>query len=562
MARTVGIGIQSFDKVITNNCFYVDKTHFIKEWWESKDDVTLIARPRRFGKTLNMNMIERFLSVRYKDQSQIFENLSIWKEEAYHKLQGNFSVISLSFASIKETNFQSARERICQLMSEQYLDYYYLLDSDKLLEPEKETIKKSAVQADGVMALNQLSRYLFKHYGKKVIILLDEYDTPLHEAYVYGYWKELTEYIRNLFNAAFKTNPYLERAIMTGITRVSTPEASLGKESIFSDLNNLEVVTTTSEKYEDSFGFTEEEVWEALKEQGLYEERQKVKDWYDGFTFGRRQDIYNPWSILNFLDKKRIGAYWANTSSNSLVDQLIRKGDHTIKMDMENLLKGGILRTPIDEQIIFNQLDSRTDAVWSLLLACGYLRVKNYTIDEIWGRATYDLVLTNREVRLMFSQMIENWFKNSTPEYNEFVKALLRDDIRAMNIYMNKVAIATISYFDSGKKPSEDTEPERFFHGFVLGLLVELADRFAVTSNRESGFGRYDVMLEPHGPEGTAIILEFKVREPDSEKTLEDTADEALSQIERRNYKAALKSKGFPEGRIHTYGFAFEGKKY
>lgn len=202
MARTVGIGIQSFDKVITNNCFYVDKTHFIKEWWESKDDVTLIARPRRFGKTLNMNMIERFLSVRYKDQSQIFENLSIWKEEAYHKLQGNFPVISLSFASIKETNFQSARERICQLMSEQYLDYYYLLDSDKLLEPEKETIKKSAVQADGVMALNQLSRYLFKHYGKKVIILLDEYDTPLQEAYVYGYWKELTEYIRNLFNAA------------------------------------------------------------------------------------------------------------------------------------------------------------------------------------------------------------------------------------------------------------------------------------------------------------------------------------------------------------------------
>lgn len=561
MARTVGIGIQSFDKIITNDCFYIDKTQFIKEWWENSDDVTLIARPRRFGKTLNMNMVERFLSVKYENQGEIFENLSIWKEEKYCRLQGTFPVISLSFASIKETNFQNAQQRICQLMSEQYLDYYYLLDSDQLLEPEKETIKKNAEQADGAMALNQLSRYLFKHYGKKVIILLDEYDTPLQEAYVYGYWKELTEYIRNLFNATFKTNPYLERAIMTGITRVSTPEASLGKESIFSDLNNLEVVTTTSEKYEDSFGFTEEEVWEALKEYGLYEERQKVKDWYDGFTFGKRQDIYNPWSILNFLEKKRIAAYWANTSSNSLVDRLIRKGDQTVKMDMENLLKGGTLRTQIDEQIIFNQLDSRTDAVWSLLLACGYLRVKNYTVDETWGRVTYDLVLTNREVRLMFSQMIENWFKNFTPEYNEFVKAMLRDDIRAMNIYMNKVAMATISYFDSGKKPSEDAEPERFFHGFVLGLLVELADRYAVTSNRESGFGRYDVMLEPHQSESIAIILEFKVREPDSEKTLEDTALEALSQIDRQNYKAALEAKGFTEGRIHTYGFAFEGKK-
>lgn len=554
MAKTVGIGIQSFDKVIMNNCFYVDKTPFIQEWWENQDDVTLIARPRRFGKTLNMNMIECFFSIKHKDRGRIFENLCIWKDEKYRKLQGSFPVISLSFANIKETNFENTRRRICQLISEQYLEHYFLLDSDKLVAPEKELIQKNIEQADAVMALNQLSRYLFKYYEKKVIILLDEYDTPLQEAYVHGYWKELTDFIRNLFNSTFKTNPYLERAIMTGITRVS-------KESIFSDLNNLEVVTTTSEKYEDSFGFTEEEVWKALEEYGLYKERQKVKDWYDGFTFGRRQDIYNPWSILNFLDKKRISPYWANTSSNSLIDRLIRRGDRTIKMDLENLLKGGILQTKIDEQIIFNQLDNRIDAVWSLLLACGYLRVKNYTIDEIWGRATYDLVLTNREVRLMFSQMIENWFKDFIPEYNDFVKAMLAADVRSMNIYMNKVAMATISYFDSGKNPSKDSEPERFYHGFVLGLLVELVDRFTVTSNRESGLGRYDVMLEPHRLEDTAIIMEFKVRESDREKTLEDTAIEALTQIERQNYKAALEARGFNPARIHTYGFAFEGKK-
>lgn len=554
MARTVGIGIQSFEKMIMNHCFYVDKTHFIKEWWENQDDVTLIARPRRFGKTLNMNMLDCFFSVKHKDQGCLFDHLFIGKEEKYRNLQGTFPVISLSFANIKETEFAKTKKRIGQLISELYLDHYFLLDSDQLLLPEKEMIQKNIQDPDPVIALNQLSRYLFKHYGKKVIILLDEYDTPLQEAYIYGYWQELTDFIRNLFNSTFKTNPCLERAVMTGITRV-------GKESIFSDLNNLEVVTTTSEKYEDCFGFTEEEVWEALRECGLYEERQKVKDWYDGFTFGRRQDIYNPWSILNFLDKKRISSYWANTSSNSLIDRLIRKGDRKMKMDMENLLQGGVLRTRIDEQIVFNQLDSRIDAVWSLFLACGYLKVKNYEEDELWGRVTYELVLTNREVYFMFNQMIENWFKGSVSEYNDFVKAMLAGDLKSMNVYMNKIAMATFSFFDSGNKPSESTEPERFYHAFVLGLLVDLSGRYVITSNRESGLGRYDVMLEPQNSEDAAIILEFKVREAESEKTLEDTAKEALAQIERQKYKASLEAKGIDAKRITSYGFAFEGKK-
>ena len=393
MARTVGIGIQSFEKMVTNHCFYVDKTHFIKEWWENQDDVTLITRPRRFGKTLNMNMAECFFSVQYKERGRMFEHLEIWKEEKYRGLQGTFPVISLSFANIKETDFESARKRIGQLISELYVEHYYLLDSEKLLPPEKETFRRNIEHPDTAAALNQLSRYLHRHYGKKVIILLDEYDTPLQEAYVHGYWKELAGFMRNLFHSTFKTNPCLERAIMTGITRVS-------KESIFSDLNNLEVVTTTSEKYEDSFGFTQEEVWEALKECGLYEERHRVKEWYDGFTFGKKTDIYNPWSILNFLDKKRLSAYWANTSSNSLADRLIRRGDRGIKMDMEHLLKGGVIRAGIDEQIMFDQLDGRTDAVWSLLLACGYLRVEHVMMDGTWGETVYELALTNREVEL------------------------------------------------------------------------------------------------------------------------------------------------------------------
>ncbi len=433
MARTVGIGIQSFEKLIENQYFYIDKTHFIKEWWENGDDVTLITRPRRFGKTLNMNMLERFLSIEYTGRGEIFEDLAIWKDEKYRKLQGTCPVVFLSFADIKANNYSLAREKICMVIQKLYSQFDFLLTSQVLKEDEERFFRRVFLEMTDSLAacaLRELTCYLSRFYGKKVIILLDEYDTPLQEAWVNGYWQEMTDFIRGLFNSTFKTNSYLDRAVMTGITRVS-------KESIFSDLNNLEVVTTTSEKYESCFGFTEEEVWQALKEYGLYDKRQKVKDWYDGFTFGRRPDIYNPWSIINFLDKRRFSMYWANTSSNGLVNRLIRRGSREIKMEMEKLLKGEVLQTRIDEQIIFSQLDSRTDAVWSLFLASGYLRVKNYFIDEEWGQDIYELALTNREVRFMFGQMIDGWFKDFIPEYNDFVKTMLTGDIKAMNVYMN-----------------------------------------------------------------------------------------------------------------------------
>jgi len=434
------------------------------------------------------------------------------------------------------------------------MEHYFLLNSEKLMPPEKEAFQKNMENPDSVMAIHQLSKYLFRQYGRRVIILLDEYDTPLQEAYVHGYWGEMTGFIRSLFNSTFKTNPYLERAIMTGITRVS-------KESIFSDLNNLEVVTTTSEKYEDSFGFTEKEVWAALTECGLYEERQNVKNWYDGFTFGKRKDIYNPWSILNYLDKKRLSTYWANTISNSLIDNLIREGSIEIKISMEDLMKGNHLYREIDEQIVFEQLDEDENAVWSLLLASGYLKAEGYTLNEDSGEELYELALTNKEVYIMFRKLIKKWFSGSAYMYNGFIKALLRHDVNAMNAYMNKVALATFSYFDTGKRPSADSEPERFYHGFVLGLMVELADRYIITSNRESGFGRYDVMLEPKQKEDDAIIIEFKVQEPKCEATLEDTAREALSQIERQKYGTMLECRGIPAKHIQKYGFAFEGKQ-
>ena len=440
MPRVVGIGHQDFEQMITSDNFYIDKTMFIKEWWENNDTVTLITRPRRFGKTLNLDMTDHFFSVNYFGRGDLFQDLSVWKEEKYRELQGTYPVIFFSFADMKETTFPEARKSICQIIKDLYNRYDFLLGGSYLNEDEKKAYQNISVDMEDYLAVNSLkalSDYLMRYYGKKVIILLDEYDTPMQEAYVYGYWDELVSFIRKLFNSTFKTNPFLARALMTGITRVS-------KESVFSDLNNLTVVTTTSDLYTDCFGFTQQEVWRALDEYGLSSHKDEVRSWYDGFTFGNRTDIYNPWSIINYLKYAKFAPYWANTSSNSLVGKLIREGSADTKMIMEDLLSGKSLYTQIDEQIIFNQLGRREGAVWSLLLAGGYLRVKQLSMDKR-DRTTYELVLTNREVSLMFEWMIEDWFSEFTPAYNNFIKALLLDDKKAMNLYINRVALETFS---------------------------------------------------------------------------------------------------------------------
>jgi hypothetical protein len=551
MGRTVAIGIQDFEKVIKDNCFYVDKTRFIKEWWDSKDSVTLIARPRRFGKTLNMSMLNCFFSNEYANRGDLFEGLSIWNEEEYRALQGTYPVINLSFANVKGITYEQSKEMICQILTRLYSQFDFLLDGDFLNEKERvyfQSVDEHMSETVASMALNSLSGYLCRYYGKKVIILLDEYDTPMQEAYVNGFWDEFTAFIRSMFNSTFKTNPYLERAVMTGITRVS-------KESIFSDLNNLEVVTTTSNRYATAFGFTEEEVFASMDELGLTG-KEEVKQWYDGFTFGDTADIYNPWSILNYLSKGRLGTYWANTSSNSLVGKLLREGNVGIKEKFKILIEGGTIESEIDEQIVYNQLGKKKDAIWSLLLASGYLKV----VSVDFPTEQYELKITNYEVERMFRSMILDWFSTEDDSYNDFVNALLKGDKKAMNVYMNRVALNTFSFFDTGNRPS-GAEPERFYHGFVLGLIVDLRDRYAITSNRESGFGRYDVMLEPLRNEDDGIILEFKVQDEDEEETLKDTVASALAQIEEKQYAQTLVDKGIAPERIRKYGFAFQGKK-
>lgn len=506
MQKVISIGKQNFVSLRENDCFYIDKTDLICKWWESKDEITLITRPRRFGKTLNMSMLNCFFSNQFTGREDLFKGLVVWKKEKYRKMQGTYPVIFLSFAAIKGSNYEDARDGIIMAINEAYSEHRYLLESNELTDGERKCfeeldyyaknpgIKKQVANDTICNAVKNLANCLSRYYKKKVIILLDEYDTPMQEAYLYGYWKEFTAFIRSLFNATFKTNPYLERAMMTGITRVS-------KESAFSDLNNLNVVTTTSTEYETCFGFSEEEVFQALEERGMNNQKKLVKSWYDGFIFGNTHDIYNPWSITNFLDKKQVRPYWADTSSNSMIDELIRKASTDIKEKMEELLQGKEIVVNFDEQIVFEQLDN----------------------------------------------------------YNQFMKALLSDDIDAMNYYMNQIIMTTFSYFDVGQN-----EPERFYHGFVLGLIADQTDIYEIQSNRESGFGRYDVMMIPKIKETKkypAIIMEFKVRNIKREESLEDTVQTAMTQIKEKCYDAELYDRGLKKEEIHHYGFAFEGKK-
>ena len=561
MERVIATGVQDFEKLRVNQRFYVDKTDFISKWWNGGDDVTLITRPRRFGKTLNMSTLNCFFSQKYANRGELFEGLKVWEDADLRAQQGKWPVIFLSFAGIKGRTYDDTMVQMKKLLTKLYLDFPELYRYEGFENNERQSLIKiceDMSNTEAALSVNLLSGLLQKVYGKKVLIFLDEYDTPLQEAYINGYWDDLVAFTRTMFNNAFKTNPSLERGIMTGITRVS-------KESIFSDLNNLVVITTTSNLYADCFGFTEEEVFQALEEQGFTEkDRQDVKRWYDGFTFGPVTDIYNPWSITNFLNEKKLQVYWANTSSNWLVGKLLRTGKPEIKKLFEDLMKGEVIRVPVDEQIIFNQLDTNPAAIWSLLLASGYLKVVHTTTfkegNDYLTEQIYTLELTNYEVYLMFSTLIQLWFAQ-TGGLSDFTKAMLQGDPETMEEYMDDIMLTTMSSFD-GRMTTSEKVPESFYHGFVLGLLVEQKGRYEIRSNRESGYGRYDVMMIPRETGLPAVILEFKLfSSKRGEKSLEDTATNALKQIEEKKYDTELLARGIPADRILKYGLAFKGKE-
>ena len=558
MNPAVGIGIQDFEKLRSRKCFYVDKTPFIKEWWENADDVTLITRPRRFGKTMNMSMLECFFSNQYEGRGEeLFGGLSIWKEKKYRDMQGKYPVIFLSFAGIKSPTYEEARMAVIQNIMKLYEKYNFLRTEGHLQQIGNQlfdSVNLNMSDATAAIAVNYMTNWLSQYYGEKVLIFLDEYDTPMQEAYVHGYWNEFTNFMRSFFNSTFKTNPSMSRAVMTGITRVS-------RESIFSDFNNPEVVTTTSSKYETVFGFTEKEVFSTLDQFSLSDYKEEVKEWYDGFIFGEYGDIYNPWSILNFIEKKKFSTYWANTSANSLVGKLIREGNSDVKQTMEELLEGKELAVKIDEQIVFNQLDGDVNAIWSLLLASGYLKIMRAPKDCTDVDQFYRLAITNKEVQVMFQNMIKSWFSKQSLQCNNFIKALMEDNVGAMNYFLNEISRSMFSYFDVSNSGASSVNPENFYHGFILGLVVDLDGKYHIRSNRESGFGRYDVMLEPVNKSDVAFVFEFKAMKPyNPEKTIEETMKAALRQIREKNYDEELITRGVPKDKIRHYGFAFEGK--
>lgn len=557
MARKIFIGEQDFVTLRENNYFYIDKTEFIRNWWEDGDNTTAIMRPRRFGKTLNMSMVNAFFSIDYEGRGQeLFGDLHVWQHESMRQLQGRFPVIFLSFAMVKGSDCGSLLQKLREIIAAAFKKHAYLLASDVLDAADKAYFKKVRFCEQGVdweVSIHKLSAWLSVYYKRKVILLLDEYDTPMQEAYAGDFWQEMTELMRPFFNATFKSNEYMDRALMTGITRVA-------RESIFSDLNHLTVVTVLDDMYNDAFGFSEAEVFAAMNEYGLTD-REGVKAWYDGFSFGNRRDIYNPWSIINFLKERgRFDAYWANTSANRLISNLLQSGSASLKKQFECLLQGRSICAEIDHQVVFHDMTGNTNAIWSLFVASGYLTGERVQTGEA-GLLVYSLRITNYETRRMFAGMVSRWFKSGGDSYSDFLEALLHDDVEAMEDFLNDVSLRTFSFFDVGKLPGQRQEPERFYHGFVLGLMVDLRDRYVITSNRESGFGRYDIMLEPRNDSDNAIIIEFKVFRPQRERNLAEALRQALQQIEERHYAAALEAKGIPQERIRKYGFVFEGKK-
>ncbi|MCD8338395.1 MAG: ATP-binding protein [Lachnospiraceae bacterium] len=548
--KTVALGITDFSDIISRNVFYVDKTYFISDWYNSADQVTLITRPRRFGKTLTLSMVETFFSNRYAGSPHLFEGLSVWEDEKLRNLHGKFPVINFSLANVKQKSYESMRTVIRMLLAELFDRHSYLLKSEKLSESEKEDFlsitQRKAGDEECMHAFRFLSKCMYEHFGEKVIILIDEYDTPMLEAYTAGYWEEAIEYTRRMFHAAFKDNPYLDRGLMTGITRIT-------QESIFSDLNNPRVVTTTVEMYQTCFGFTEKEVFAALEDYDLSERKGEVKYWYDGFQFGSQKEIYNPWSILNFLSEKCLKPYWMNTSGNALVGKLVREGSLKVKDEFETLLGGGTVKTEIDESITYAELSGDSKTIWSWFLTTGYVKIVRQ-VDE-----KYEISLTNYEVREAMYKLVKKWFSASYDEYTEFIRMLLCGNQEGMQRYMEKVVLYTFSYFDVGSHSSESERAEQFYHGFTLGLIADLYRTHMLTSNRESGFGRYDVCIEPLDKSKDGIIIEFKVFDSKKEETLEDTVKRALAQIECMNYEADLKARGV--SKIRKYGFAFRGKE-
>ncbi len=561
MSRTIAIGKNNFEEIRNENLFYVDKTDFIRQWWESGPVITQIMRPRRFGKTLLMRTVEQFFSVKYKGRGDLFEGLHIWENEKYRAMQGTYPVLYLSLDDLDFSTFQEGEEAICNRIRELFRQNQFLLDREDMRDYEKDLFC-SVAEGEGTdslaeMWLKELMQCLHSYYQKDVIMIIDACDAPLWRAYEVGCWKEMGEFLLNLYECTYKTNEYLERGLIAGITRVPRP-------GMFSGFNNLVVNTTLSGRYADCFGFTQEEVDAALEEFGLSDQRKNVKQWYDGFLFNKEVNLYNPWSIVNFLKERKIDTYLTHESDNALVENLIRYGYSSTKDEFAALLEGKYIEQPVCDEVIYNEIFDRKDSIWGFLLANGYCKAQHVDDYKTMRKAKrmYHLALPNKEVKQLFKMMVRGWF--SKPEYDmpltKFIDGLLDEDEKKMSTSLHDLAISMYSFFNG------DGRAENFYHGFMLGFCDRIKERLPGQCKLDSDYGSFNLILKPKDPDQDPILLvfiEFFSMEhiSSSDKTLEDTVQRAFEQIQKKEYTKELLEKGYEEERIREYVIAFRDKE-
>ncbi len=547
--KPLPIGVDNFEKLITRNYYYVDKTLLIKNLLDNKADVNLFTRPRRFGKTLNMSMLQYFFENSEKDNSYLFEDLNIMDAgENYTCHMGKYPVINLSLKSAKQPSFELAYISIKRRIAEEFERHEYIL-KDQRLSNKKERylkiLKEEGDEGDYIDSIYYLSECLEKYHEKKVIILIDEYDVPLENAFFEGFYDRMIKFIRSLFESALKTNSALEFAVITGCLRIS-------RESIFTGLNNLEIISILNEYYDEYFGFTEEEVSKILEDYGLSEKEQLTKDWYNGYIFGQAQ-VYNPWSVVKFVKDlyKNINvfptSYWANTSSNSIVKSLIERADTKTKQEIEVLIEGKTIDKPVHEDITYDEIYDSMDNLWNFMFFTGYLKKVNERIDET-NQKYLELEIPNEEVKYIFRTKILKWFedkiklKDLTVLYN----SIFEKDVETFQKELNKLLKETISFNDAY---------ENFYHGFVVGVLANMHDHI-VKSNRETGNGRCDIYIKSPSIFDPAVIIELKVC--NNPKEIFKKSDEALEQIKEKKYDLELKEEGYEN--IIKYGISFYRK--
>ena len=547
MKRKIAIGESDYKSLILRGCYYIDKTLYIKRILDNSSSVALITRPRRFGKTLNMSMLRYFFDIT-KDSKELFEGKKIMQEtEEYTNKLNSYPVIYITLKDVMDGSFEDMVRAIKTAVVDMYREHKYLLESDKVDEFEKERIKDIFWVREDLEALKisikELSSYLFAHYGKKVILLIDEYDVPIQNAYVSGYYDEAIKFFKTFFGTTFKDNPYLEKTVLTGVSRVA-------KESLFSGANNFDVYTVLADEFAEDFGITKEEMKKIISDYELQEDEEELKKWYDGYRIGNTENIYNPWSVLNYLSKGELKPYWVNTSSNDLI-KLILKNSVVVKEKIEMLLNGEEIEVAINEETIINGIEQNENNIWGLLLGTGYLKVTKHMEEDI-----YKVVIPNYEIKYLFQDIIRNWFYDKVPmnDLRSILKDLTTKNWEEFELKFERLVSEMFSFMDIGENTAEN-----FYHAFVLGMLVGLKDTYYVNSNRESGMGRYDIMLEPKEKQANSFIMEFKVCREDSEEGMEKAIEEATKQIENKQYESNLKERGFSN--ITKMVFAFRGKQ-